>query len=89
MRKVLLAVVLVCTGCVSEETRQLARGVADYQARQAVIVGKLADYAKDRGALTAEEHEKVVGGQTGLTEATRSLSEILGKPKTPVEVDSW
>lgn len=90
MRFLALVVVLAISGCcVSEETKQLAQGIHLYQESQAVIVRKLADYAHDGGALTDSEYASVTGGQDALTGAARNLSEILGKPKSPVEVDSW
>ena len=88
MRVMMVCLVLV-VGCVSEETRQLARGIHDYQAKQAVVVTKLADFARDKGALEDSEHAKIVTGQEALSESTRSLSEILGEPKAPMGVNSW
>lgn len=88
MRVMLVCLVLIA-GCVSEETKQLAQGIHRYQAKQAVIVKELADFAKEKGALGEAAHAKVVSGQEALSESTRSLFEILGEPKTPVEVDSW
>ena len=84
-----IIVLWVCSGCMSEETRQLAQGIHLYQAKQAAEVVKLADFAKTNGALEEADYTKIVGGQAALTESTRSLSEILGEPKEPVEVDSW
>lgn len=85
----LIAMWWLATGCASEETRQLAQGIHLYQAKQAEAVVKLADFARDKGALEDADHTKIVEGQAALTESTRSLSEILGAPKKPVEVDSW
>ena len=87
--RVLLVCLVVLAGCVSEETRQLAQGIHRYQVKQASIVKRLADFAKEKGALQDEDHRKIVGGQEALSESTRSLSDILGEPKVPVEVDSW
>lgn len=84
-----IIVLWLLSGCVSEETRQLAQGVHLYQAKQAVVVGQIADFAKEKGALEEADHTKIIEGQQALTESTKSLSEILGEPKTPVEVDSW
>ena len=93
MNKMLAAAAIIAmwwlAGCVSEETRQLAQGIHLYQARQAEAVTELADFAKEKGALEEADHTKIVEGQAALTESTKSLSEILGEPKEPVEVDSW
>lgn len=88
MRVILVCLVLVA-GCAAEETRQLAQGIHSYQVKQAAIIKGLANFAKDNGVLEEEDHAKIVTGQDALSEATRSLSEILGEPKVPVEVDSW
>ncbi len=84
-----IIVMWLLAGCVSEETRQLAQGIHLYQAKQAAVVERLADFAKEKGALEEADHTKIIEGQAALTESTKSLSEILGAPKKPVEVDSW
>lgn len=90
MRIVIACVgLLLLVGCVSEETKQLAQGVHLYQAKQAKVVKRLADFAEEKGVLEEGQHGKILEGQAALTESTRSLSEILGEPKASVEVDSW
>lgn len=88
MRVLVVCFVLV-TGCASEETRQLAQGIHRYQVKQFAVVVELADFAKGKGALEDADHAKIIADQKALSESTRSLSEILGEPKIPVEVDSW
>ena len=84
-----VVIVLILTSCVSEETRQLAQGIHLYQAKQAAEVVKLADFAREKGALADEDRKRIVDGQQALVESTKALSEILGEPKAPVEVGSW
>lgn len=87
--RVMVVCLVLLAGCVSEETKQLAQGIHRYQAKQVVIVKELADFAKEKGGLGEVAHTKIVSGQEALFESTGSLSEILGEPKIPVEVDSW
>ena len=89
MRALILVVALLAAGCVSEQTRRLAQGVHLYQAKMAEEVVKLADAARGKGDLAGEDHRRIIEGQRALTESTKSLHEILGEPRTPVEVDSW
>lgn len=89
MRVMMVVCLVLLAGCVSEETRQLAQGIHRYQVKQAATVRKLADFAREKGALEEADHAKIVAGQEALSESTRSLSEILGEPEVPVEVDSW
>ena len=88
MRVMVVCLVLIA-GCVSEETKQLAQGIHLYQKKQSATVVKLADFARYNGAIEDADHAEIVSGQEALSESTRSLSEILGEPKTPVEVNSW
>lgn len=87
--RVMLVCLVLLAGCVSEETRQLAQGIHRYQAKQAAIVKRLADFAEEKGAIEEADRAKIMAGQEALSESTRSLSEILGEPRVPVEVDSW
>ncbi len=89
MRDMMVACLVLIAGCISEETKQLAQGIHLYQKKQVEVVKELADFAKEKGAIGEQAHVKVVLGQEALSESTRSLSEILGEPKTPVEVKSW
>ena len=74
------------SGCVSEETRQLAQGIHLYQVRQSERVTMLADFAREKGALAGEDRDRVVEDQRALVDSTKALLEILGEPRTPVEV---
>jgi len=87
--RILLIVALTVAGCVSEETRQLAQGTNDFQKLMVPRVRALADFALEKGAMTPKQHAKMAADQEALSVATRSLREILGQPKVPVEVDSW
>lgn len=83
---VMLTALVLLSGCVSEETKQLAQGIHLYQVRQTEQVVRLADFAREKGALAEEDRSRVVEDQRALVDSTRALSEILGEPKTPVEV---
>ena len=50
---------------------------------------ELADFALEKKFITLKKHTKILGDQEALSVSSRSLSEIIGQPKIPVEVDSW
>ena len=89
MRVMILCVIMVAAGCVSEETKQLAQGISLYQAEQSEKVGKVLKAAHEKGIVDDEQLKLMLEGQKALVSATNTLSEVLGRPKNTVEVDSW
>jgi hypothetical protein len=87
MRILLIAAVVLCGCCgVSEETRDLAWGISQYQQAQVKSVEQLAAAAVEKEAVTAEEANAVIDTQKALATSCQSLLEIVGQPKTIPEL---
>lgn len=86
MRVLLVAALLACVGCVSEETRDLAWGIEQYQRAQVTSVSGLVEQAVKAQLISEEDGTELVKEQKALADASRTLVEILGEPKTKPEL---
>lgn len=73
---------VVMSGCVSEETRDLAWGISQYQASQAKQVKELVAIGVEAGKVTEDQAKGVNEDAEALVRASNHLVEILGEPKT-------
>ena len=87
--KILLICLVLVVGCASQETRQLAQGIHRFQVKQVGVVRMLAEFARSKELISQKKFIKILEDQEALSVSSRSLSEIVGEPKIPVEVDSW
>jgi len=86
----LAAAVMVCGCCgMSEETRDLAWGITQYQRAQAESLEHLMTGVVAKKVLTPAEAQTILETQAALVGSSQSLLEIVGMPKTLPELPGF
>lgn len=80
MRTLLLCFVLAVSGCISQETQELAKGIHVYQVKQEKALKRIFTAASTGQSVAQKEVDEVLVNQAALVQATGTLSEILGDP---------